>query len=120
MIRWPDNLPCPQFGIEFKPRDPQLRTQMQSGRTISRRNFTAVPVDFSARWILTDAQSVRFEQFYQHDTQDGAQWFDMDLMLPQGLIERTVRFSGVYSFSRLGSCAWEYSCDMEMYLRAGD
>ena len=117
MIYWPAELPAPQYGIEFKPRDPQLRTQMQNGRTISRRNFTAVPVDFSARWILTSEQSVRFESFYKSDTEDGTLWFKMPLLFPQGEVESVVRFAGIYAYSRVGVCEWSYSCNMEMYLR---
>lgn len=118
MIKWPAELPAPQFGIVFRPRDPQLRTDMQNGRTMARRNFTAVPEDFSARWILTDEQAVRYEQFYQQDTKDGTLWFDMPLLLAQGEVERTVRFTGVYTHKRLGCNVWEYECEMELYLRA--
>ena len=120
MIYWPEDLPAPQFGIEFNPRDPQIRTQMQSGRTFSRRNFTAVPVDFSARWILTSDQAVEFESFYKSDTEDGTKWFTMPLLFPQGEIDSVVRFEGIYTYKRVGPCMWEYSADMQMYLRPGE
>lgn len=119
MIEWPDDLPALLFGTEYKPRDPQLRTKLQNGRTVTRRNFTAVPVDFNARWFMTDAQAVRFEQFYQTDTQDGSLWFEMELKLPQGHVERFVRFSGTYSHRRLAHNLWVYSCAMELHTRTG-
>lgn len=124
MIVWPKTLPGPQIGTQYNPVDPQLRTQMQSGRSFVRRNFTATPDNFIARWIFTtDAQARRFEEFYKYDTEDGTLWFEMPLLLPQGRGPRTVRFVGIYAGrTRLNppghsDGVWEYSANMELYLR---
>lgn len=127
MIYWPSDLPSPLFGTMYQPADPQLRSSMQDGFSYSRRNFTAVPVAFSARWIFkTDAHAAMFEDFYKNDAADGTLWFKMSLLLPQGRGERIVRFAGIYSGPKRvnppgrTNGAWEYSAPMEIYLRPGD
>ena len=57
-IYWPDDLPCMQFGIVYNLENPQLLGQGGGGYSYSRSKFTAVPVDFSAKWIMTDSQAV--------------------------------------------------------------
>lgn len=124
MIKWPNSLPAPLIGTQYSPVDPQLRTQMQSGRSFVRRNFTATPDNFIAHWIFTtDAQARRFEEFYKYDTEDGTLWFEMPLVLPQGRGPRTVQFVGIYAGrTRLNppghsNGVWEYSANMQLYLR---
>lgn len=98
MIYWPTELPAPLIGTTYSPVDPQMRTTMQSGRTLARRKFTVVPVRFQARWIFkSDAQAALFEDFYRVATIDGAEWFAMPLLLPQGRDYRSLRFIGPYS-----------------------
>lgn len=127
MIFWPSELPMPRIGTEYKPVDPQLRTPMQSGRTFVRRNFTAVPVNFTASWVIKgDANAALFEDFYRLDLEDGTLWFEMPLLLPQGRGERLVQFQGIYSGPRrlnapgASDGVWEYSANMQMFLRPGE
>ena len=127
IIEWPDELPAPLLGSDFAPLDPQIRTPMQSGRVFVRRNFTAVPVPFRARWIFKkDEHAVRFEQFYKEDTTDGTVWFWMPLLLPQGRGPYLVQFQGIYTGPvRVNAPGmlhgnWEYSANMMMFLRPGD
>lgn len=123
MIYWPEELPAPLIGTEFAPIDPQIRTPMQSGRVFVRRNFTAVPVPFTARWAMkTDEQAVQFESFYKDTLKDGTLWFNMPLNLPQGRGGQLVQFQGIYSGpTRLnapnGNGVWEYSANMMIFLR---
>lgn len=127
MIEWPDDFPAPLIGTEYSPIDPQIRTPMQSGRVFVRRNFTAVPVAFPVRWIFkSDELADRFERFYQRDLQDGTRWFRMPLLLPQGRGPQLVQFQGIYRGPRRVNAPgmtpgwWEYSADMQIFLRPGD
>lgn len=123
MQTWPASLPAPLVGSSYSPVDPQISTPMQDGRTFVRRNFTAVPVGFTASWLMTDAQAVEFERFYKEDLGDGVEYFLMRLLLPQGHNEYAVRFSGIYTGPSLASPPnvetqlWRYSASLQMYLR---
>ena len=122
-IIYPTTLPPPLAGVSFSPENPQLSTKMESGRTIVRRKFTAVPVKFSLKWVMTDSQAVEFESFYKNILKDGSEWFMMKMLTPQGRQLRKVRFDGIYSGpNRINSGGnvkgyWEYSSKMEMFLR---
>lgn len=127
MIYWPIELPAPLMGTTYNPVDPQMRTTMQSGRTLARRNFTVVPVRFQARWIFkSDAQAELFEDFYRVVTIDGAEWFAMPLLLPQGRDYRSLRFIGPYSGPKRVNTPgadgdfWEYSANLEISMRPED
>lgn len=124
MIYWPDELPAPLIGTTYNPVDPQMRTTMQSGRTLARRKFTVVPVRFQARWIFrNDAQAALFEDFYRAVTVDGTDWFAMPLLLPQGRDYRSLRFIGSYSGPKrvnppgADGDFWEYSAVLELSQR---
>lgn len=118
MITWPENLPCISIETTFEPVDPQIRTEMQSGRVFVRRNFTAVPVAFSARWVLkSSAEATEFNRFYQDDLKDGTLWFLMPLLQPEGDALRKVQFQGAYKYRKLGPDIWEYTANMLMFLR---
>lgn len=118
-IVWPDTLPCPRFGITFAVADPQLRSPFDSGYALYRRKLTAVPVDFPVLWVMSDAQAIEFEAFYRDVVKDGTLWFSMPLVTAQGDGAQFVRFMGAYSFVRVGNDLWEYSANMQMYLRPG-
>lgn len=127
MIYWPTELPAPLIGTTYNPVDPQIRTTMQSGRTLARRKFTVVPVHFQARWIFrSDAQAALFEDFYRVVTTDGAEWFAMPLLLPQGRDYRSLRFIGPYSGPKrvnhpgADGDFWEYSAVLELSQRPSE
>lgn len=123
IIEWPDGLPAPLVGTEYQSADPQIRTPMQNGRVMVRRNFTAVPVGFNARFVMTDAQAQEFEEFYAAALVDGTHWFLMPLLTPYGRKLEKVRFSGIYRGPALLTMPtekgrrWSYSADFEIYLR---
>lgn len=118
-VEWPAALPLPQFGLRYNVTDPQMRTLMASGRTISRRRFSDVPTEFSARWILRQSEAEIFEQFYQNDAVDGSEWVEMPLVTAQGEGVHYVRFRGAYQYRRVGAGLWEYTANLQMYLRPG-
>lgn len=117
-VAWPAALPMPQFGLRYNVVDPQRRTQMASGRDMVRRRFSDVPTEFSARWMLSGAEAELFEQFYQDDLVDGSEWIEMPLVTAQGEGVHFVRFRGAYRYRRVGDDLWEYSAELQMYLRA--
>lgn len=119
IIRWPDTLPCPQFGLTYALGDPQLRAPIEDGYEIYRRRFTAVPVEFPVTFKMLSEQAVEFEQFYKEAVADGTLWFVMRLAAPQNIGDYYVRFIGPYSFKKTGQDLWEYTASMEMYLRPG-
>lgn len=118
-IAWPESLPCPRFGITYTVVDPQLRTPQETGYATFRRKLTAVPVDFSARWIMSSTQGDEFETFYREILMDGTLWFSIAMVVVQSNGPQFVRFMGPYSYQKVGNDLWEYSANMQMYLRPG-
>lgn len=116
-VAWPAALPMPQFGMRYNVVDPQRRTQMASGRTMVRRRFSDVPTEFSARWVLTEAEAEIFDEFYHAEAVDGTEWIEMPLVTAQGEGVHFVRFRGAYRYRRVGDDLWEYSAELQMYLR---
>lgn len=115
---WPEALPAMLLAPTYVPRDPTIRTTMQNGRDIVRRNFSAVPEEFAPEWVLTDAQAAAFEAFYWHDLDCGSRWFMMPVRLPQGMEDRLVQFVGAFKRVQLTGhdCArWRYSANMLHY-----
>lgn len=123
METYPESLPAPLVGTEYRPIDPQMRTQMESGRARVRRRFTAVPVNFSSRFIMSDEQAREFEAFYSGTLKDGVNWFLMPILSPYGRKLERVRFVGIYQGPSLLTMPtekgrrWAYSADFEIYLR---
>lgn len=122
-MEWPTQLPPMNIGSMYEPVDPQIRTNMQSGRTFVRRNFTGVPENFKATWIFNDEQAAIFEDFYWNVTDAGTKWFNMPVILPQTKITRQVQFQGPFTRRQMnggtGCNNWEYSADMQHFLRYG-
>ena len=124
-IKWPDTLPPLRLGSEFQLVNPQLATELQNGRTRYRRNFTAVPVDFNAKWTMTDEQAILFYNFYQYLLVDGTKWFEMPVLQPGGIRDMQVHFKGAYSAVLVGAPypesstgrMWDISAEMQLYLR---
>jgi len=108
----------------YAPVDPQLRTQTQSHSTITRRKFSDVPENFTARFVMTNTQAVIFEKFYRIDLKNGTEWFMLPIVNPQKAPSSLVKFVGAYNRTRLNAPGatkgiWEYSADMRHYLRHG-
>lgn len=123
--RWPEALPCLKIGVKHKIKSELLASNLQSGRTRYRRNFTAVPVEISAKWIMTDIQYQLFQNFYKNQLDSGANWFEMQLLEPaKGLVYRLCHFKGNREYQLIGAPnpnqttgrLWEVSAPLEVYL----
>lgn len=119
-IQYPTDLPCVLFeGRSHQTVEPTVRTQLASGRARVRRAFTAVPVTQDVRWIMNGTQAAQFESWFKNDLKDGAEWFSMEMLLPQGRGPWAFRFNGVYAGPvRIGPDLWSISAQLEQWLRA--
>lgn len=98
-INYPnDYLPIPlQEGFGLKPVSPLLRTELTSGRARQRRLYTSTPTQASVAWLFTDPESQLFEAWFRDTIKDGADWFNMPLRSPLGIIDMYVcRFVDIY------------------------
>lgn len=102
-----------------------MLTDLQNGRQRYRRNFTAVPIDFDAKWTMTDEQAQRFFSFYQNDIKDGTEWFLLPVIQPMGFQHLKARFKDSYKYSLVGAPMpksdtgrmWEITANMQIFLR---
>lgn len=78
MPTWPASLPQTVMtaGLEERPPDTSLRSQMDAGPAKVRRRFTAGVRVFSATVPLSDTETETLDSFYQTDLQGGALRFD--------------------------------------------
>lgn len=94
-LDWPPTLPLPTFeGYGYAPKSPVHRTEMENGEARQRRRFTTTPGRFNIRWRFTDSQFALFEAWVRHKAQEGAVWFNMNLLTGRGLESHEVRFVG--------------------------
>ncbi len=97
-LDWPENvlgLPTVNgYGIE--PQEGVARTDMDSGPARQRRRWTATPTRFPAEFRFNRYQLAIFESWYEHDGAQGANWFNITLLVGIGLVEHEARFLGQY------------------------
>lgn len=115
-LRWPKELPPGQFiGRSYSTVEPMMRSRLVSGRARQRRQFTSTPQEVSVRWLMTNVQAQLFENWFRWALKDGAQWFEMPLRMPDGLLDRTVRFTGIYDGpTEAGPNHWRFSAELEI------
>ncbi len=93
----PDKIPSPTvspYSGELK--SPIVRTSFITGKGIVRRMYSDVPQFRELSFVMNSDQAQYFEGFYHYELNDGADWFEMDLTLPDGTETRTVRFREMY------------------------
>ena len=120
--QWPAGLPCVQFeGKTTRVVSPTIATVFATGRSRVRRAFTAVPVVHEVSWRMTGAQVVIFEEWFASDLKDGAEWFSMDMPLPQGDGPWAFQFVEVYEGpDRLAPDTYEIRAVLQQWLRPVD
>lgn len=119
-IQYPQGLPLGlKSGRSYQIVSPLQRSGLRSGRARQRRRFTSVPEMVSISWIFNDLQAQAFESWFMDVLSDGAQWFEMPLRTPQGLLPYTCRFADIYQGPvGAGPGLWSFSAQLEMFERA--
>ena len=115
-LRWPKELPPGLFiGRSYQTVDPMTRSSLTSGRSRQRRAYTSTPTMVPVSWLMTSPQAVYFETWFRWALKDGAEWLEMPLRMPDGLSDRTVRFTGIYDGpTEAGPNHWRFSAELEI------
>lgn len=106
-------LPLPLLAPHSYLESPQfVRSNMDSGYARQRRRFTSVPVQFKASINLSQDQATYFEYWFNDRIAGGSDWFEMSMLVGNGLQTHQVRFIGPYSLS-MSSNRFLYSFTLE-------
>lgn len=113
MIKYPEGLPYPQKdGLGFSPVNQILRTEMTSGRARQRKRFTRTPSLANFSWVLNSVEARTFESWADGV---GAEWFEMDVIMPIGWVTQLCRFTATpQGPKRFGNVHWSYSATVEL------
>lgn len=60
---------------QVSPEDTRVLTEMEDGSIYARQISTAAFTDINVKWILKDAEFVKFREWFAEDTQYGVQSF---------------------------------------------
>lgn len=120
MIQYPAGLPCferSNYGLQTV--DPQLRTELESGRQRVRLKFTATPTEVQCSVLMrNDSQAQLFESWWEHVLVSGTKYFEAPIKTPLGQETYTARFVGIYDGPVLvGAGAWRYTFTLELRKR---
>lgn len=119
MIQYPAGLPCferSNYGLQTV--DPQLRTELESGRQRVRRKFTATPTSAECSVVMDDAQAQVFEAWWEETLVSGTKYFEAPLKTPMGMQSYTCRFLGIYQGPVLvGVSHWRFTFTLELRKR---
>src|SRR5690606_32180058 len=98
MIQYPAGLPCfERTGYGLKTVDPQLRSELDSGRSRVRRKFTATPTEVQCSVLMrNDSQAQLFEAWWEQVLFSGTKYFEAPLKAPLGTETYTAKFIGIY------------------------
>lgn len=116
-IDYPVELPAPtrdNYGHQHT--SPFARTEMTTGRARQRRTFQSVPTITTLRWVFSEPEAQIFEAWFKYDITDGADWFNIDLRTPVGLLAPyECRFMQMYEGPTLfGVDGWAISAELEI------
>lgn len=116
MINYPAGLPRGLHnGRTYQTVSPLKRSELSSGRSRQRRNFTSVPTMAQISWIFSSIQAQAFEAWWRDQLLDGSQWFECPLETPVGYQDYTARFTDIYQGpSRVGPMIWSFSAELEL------
>lgn len=120
MIQYPAGLPCfERTGYGLKTVDPQLRSELDSGRSRVRRKFTATPTAVQCSVLMrNDSQAQLFEAWWEQVLVSGTKYFEAPLKAPLGTETYTAKFIGIYDGPVLvGVSSWRYTFTLELRKR---
>lgn len=94
---YPSSLPNVRMqGYGFRPGNPNIRTDMESGFARVRRRFLNAPTEMKVSWSFTLAELGIFEKFYEQDLSAGSAWFYINLVNGAGETQYLARFTESY------------------------
>ncbi|QTD91755.1 hypothetical protein [Burkholderia anthina] len=116
---WPATLPAASFpnGYSIAPGTPYVETDMDSGRTRSRRRFSRVPSTIDVVWFMSMDQYAVFEGFLEYEVGLGANWFQIDLLSGIGKSPMQVKFTGSPPFKQTLSADTPRYCTVAATLK---
>lgn len=112
---YPSNLPNVRMqGYGFKPGNPNIRTDMESGYARVRRRFLNVPTEMQVSWSFSMNELGLFEKFYENDLNAGASWFYIKLVNGVGETTYLARFTEPYDVkTEAKEFRWTVSATLE-------
>ena len=114
MNAWPDTLPRPTMAFSNEVEGSAIRTKTEFGRYRSRARFMRQNRMMKVTFEMTDEQRTIFADFWKDDISNGADWFEMELPLTEGVTTHKVRFSAVsYAESHKAILNWNISATLE-------
>lgn len=113
--QYPSVLPLPQTtGYGQTPKNNTLRTEMESGNARQRKRFTSSPTEYSATFRFTQDQFAIFEAWYKHQANEGANYFEIELLGGLGLQVQEARFTQQYDAPIISGNTWEVNTVLEI------
>jgi hypothetical protein len=113
MPTFPAGLPkLEQSSYTETPRDTNVRTSMDAGPTFSRRRFTKKTSDVSGDLILTAAQLVTLETFYDTTLRGGSLSFDW--VNQRTDVAAVFRFNGPLQIRAISGNDYAVGCTLVM------
>lgn len=115
MAAWPSTLPLPlRSGFSIARQSGIDRTDMETGPARQRRRTRSKLHEVPIAWLLTEAQMVAFQAFFDDDINAGADWFTATWRLWDGPAARELRFiSGEFSAEPAGRGYWRVTAKLD-------
>jgi hypothetical protein len=115
LVSWPAAVPNPTGeGLSIKRKSALRQAEMEIGPNRQRRLTTSRTRTVTVKWVLTAAQHVAFEAFFDSDIHGGADWFIAKWRLADGRQPRQVRFqNGEFESAPDGPNVWRVSATMD-------
>ena len=116
MIDWPENLvPLPSFNFNVDVEFSNVRSKMDSGRVRQRPRFTRPLELVKVRFELNQQQYAYFKAIYQYSLNQGNDWFNMRLPVPNNgdLTLSEVRFVSDFKANHRAVGNWTITATLE-------
>lgn len=120
MASYPSDLPKPVIsGYTGKQSDTFIRSPYQTGLAEQRKLYSNAAYFQTVTFVFTSAQARKFEGFIRYEISDGCDWFDLELILPDGTKTRRVRLVDVYESPKTYGSKnnWEINATLELLVR---
>jgi hypothetical protein len=114
-VFYPATIPLPsKQGYVLKPKPSVRRTELEQGAARVRRVGSQKPTELSVVWQLTQWELMLLQGFHEHEADEGAAWFGMQLLTYIGLAMCEARFKGEISQPKQAGHLWQVSATLEV------